>query len=123
MKRLVFDIDNTIAMKNGNDYRNSIPNIPVIDKIIEYKDNGFEIILFTSRNIRTHENNIGKINAKTLPVIIDWLKKYNVPFDEIYVGKPWCGEEGFYIDDRAIRPEEFIENTFEQIKKIIGSKV
>ena len=47
------------------------------------------------------------LNAETLPVIVEWLKRNAVPFDEIHVGKPWCGAGGFYIDDRAIRPSEF----------------
>ena len=68
--------------------------------------------------MRSH-NNIGKITAKTLPIIFKWLEN-NVPFDEIYVGKPWCGNEGFYVDDKAIRPEEFVEKTYAEITKLIN---
>ncbi len=45
--------------------------------------------------MRTYEGNVGKINVNTLPIIIDWLERHNVPYDEIYVGKPWCGHDGF----------------------------
>ncbi len=96
------------------------PNLKIINKVIEYKNNGFNIILFTSRNMRAHDNNIGKITAKTLPIIFKWLEKHNVPFDEIYVGKPWCGNNGFYVDDKAIRPSEFIEKSYEEITKLIN---
>jgi capsule biosynthesis phosphatase len=44
---------------------------------------------------------------RTLPVIIEWLRRHDVPFDELHVGKPWCGTDGFYVDDRAVRPSEF----------------
>jgi capsule biosynthesis phosphatase len=35
------------------------------------------------------------------------------------VGKPWCGEEGFIVDDKAIRPDEFVNHDYEYIKKLI----
>ena len=72
--------------------------------------------------MRTYEGNLGKINKYTLPVIIDWLEKNRVPYDEIYLGKPWCGQEGFYVDDRAIRPSEFYSLNHEQIKSLLDKE-
>lgn len=72
----------------------------------------------TARNMRTYEGNIGKINIHTLPIIIDWLNKHNVPFDEIIVGKPWCGNEGFYVDDRAVRPDEFSRMSMDELNTL-----
>jgi len=123
MKRLVFDLDDTLTInKSGISYADKLPNLSVIQKLREYKKQGFEIIIQTARNMYTYNGSIGKINANTLPVIIEWLKKHKVPYDEIYVGKPWCGKEGFYIDDRAIRPSEFISMSFEEITKLIEAK-
>ena len=121
MKRLILDLDNTICKTDNGDYKNSLPVNDVIEKIHKYKKKGFEIVISTSRNLRTYENNLGKINANTLPIIISWLDKHNIPYDEIYVGKPWCGTDGFYVDDRAIRPNEFIEMEYEQISMILKS--
>lgn len=120
MKRLIMDLDDTICTTESGDYVNSIPNREVIDKLHFYKSIGFDIVISTSRNMRTHEGNIGKITAQTLPVIIAWLSRNNVPYDEIYVGKPWCGREGFYVDDRAIRPDEFTSLTYKEIRELIG---
>ena len=86
------------------------------------KENGFEIIISTSRNIRTYEGNVGKINANTLPIIIKWLDKNSVPYDEIYVGKPWCGIEGFYIDDKAVRPSELVNMSYDEIVALLDLK-
>ncbi len=72
--------------------------------------------------MRTHQGNIGKINANTLPVIIEWLTKNNIPFDEIHIGKPWCGNGGFYVDDKAIRPNEFTEFNYDEILDLIKNK-
>ena len=120
MRNIVFDIDNTLTDGKSSNYMEVNPNEMVIKKLKEYHNNGFNIILYTSRNMRTHENNIGKINAKTLPIIFKWLEKHKIPYDEIYVGKPWCGNDGFYVDDKAIRPDEFVNLNYESIKKIIG---
>ena len=119
MKKLIVDIDNTICTTHNGDYPNSKVKMDVVKRLREYKKSGFEIVLFTSRNMRTYDNNIGKINLYTLPIIVDWLKKHEVPCDELYVGKPWCGVDGFYIDDKSIRPDEFTNLSFEEIKKII----
>ena len=69
--------------------------------------------------MRTYESNLGKINIYTLPNIIDWLRKHDVPFDEVYVGKPWCGFDGFYIDDKSIRPSEFLKYSYNEIQDIL----
>ena len=69
--------------------------------------------------MRTFEGNIGKINVHTLPIVIEWLKKHDVPYDEIIMGKPWCGFDGFYVDDKAIRPNEFAELSYEEIVALV----
>lgn len=119
MKRLIVDLDDTICKTAAGDYRNAIPIDSVIEQIRNYKRDGFEIVVNTSRNMRTFEGNVGKIAAHTLPIIIDWLNRHQVPFDEIYVGKPWCGFEGFYVDDRAVRPSEFAKYSMEEIHELL----
>jgi capsule biosynthesis phosphatase len=121
---LVFDIDGTICLtkKNTNNYLEISPNNEIVSKLINYKKNGFYIILYTSRNMRTFQGNIGQINAKTAKDLFDWLHSHNIPYDEIHFGKPWCGYNGFYIDDRAIRPSEFIKYSFEELNELINKK-
>jgi capsule biosynthesis phosphatase len=119
MKRLIVDLDDTISITKEGDYKNSLPILPMINKLKEYKENGFEIVILSSRNMRTYGSNIGKINIYTLPNIINWLTIHNVPFDEVYIGKPWCGFDGFYVDDKAIRPSEFLNYTYKEIKDML----
>jgi capsule biosynthesis phosphatase len=119
LKRLVIDLDDTLTRPDpARSYAEKEPNLPVIEKLREYQADGFEIIVQTARNMRTHNNSIGKINAHTLPVIIEWLKRHDVPYDEIHVGKPWCGADGFYVDDRAIRPSEFLALSLDEIQAL-----
>ncbi|MFB2705774.1 MULTISPECIES: capsular biosynthesis protein [Marinobacter] len=119
MKKLIVDLDGTITKGDTSDYRNVSPNLDVIDRLRFYKELGYEVIIQTARNMRTFEGNVGKINIHTLPIVTEWLDRHDVPYDEIHVGKPWCGFEGFYIDDRAIRPSEFTQLTPEEIEALI----
>jgi capsule biosynthesis phosphatase len=119
-KRVVFDIDGVIAKKNDNfDYADRNPHPEVVERLREYDRNGYYIILYTARNMNTHEGRIGKINADTAKTLMKWLEDHEIPHDEIYYGKPWCGHEGFYVDDKAIRPSEFLEKDAEQIRKLL----
>jgi capsule biosynthesis phosphatase len=119
MKRLIVDLDDTISITHNSNYVDSTPIDGMINKLKEYKKEGFEIVINSSRNMRTYSTNLGKINIYTLPNIIDWLRKYDVPFDEVYVGKPWCGFDGFYIDDKSIRPSEFLNHSYDEIVDIL----
>ncbi len=53
MKKIVVDLDDTISYTTKGDYKNSKPDETLISKLKEYKQNGFEIIIHTSRNMRT----------------------------------------------------------------------
>ncbi len=105
--------------KGPGGYEDALVNKDLVVKLKEYKEQGFMIVLNTSRNMNSYNNNIGLINKNTLPVIIKWLEVNDIPYDEIYVGKPWCGYEGFYVDDKAIRPSEFINYTYDEIVNIL----
>jgi capsule biosynthesis phosphatase len=115
------DLDNTITLHSANGYADAIPNLPVIARMREYKSQGFEIVIATARNMRTYDNNIGKVTANMLPLLFDWLRQNEVPYDEIWVGKPWCGHQGFYVDDKAVRPHEFTSMDYRTILEIIAS--
>lgn len=120
---LVVDIDGTLCdiKKNGQSYSDLIPNKQFITKLYEYKKKGYKITLFTSRNMRTYKNNLGEINKYTAPILFDWLQKWKIPYDEILFGKPWPNKKGFYVDDKAIRPDEFLKMSENEIHKLIGN--
>jgi len=120
MKRLIIDLDGTITLSAQDGYENALPNLALVARLRAYQADGFEIVISTSRNVRTFEGNIGKINAHTLPVIVAWLERHAVPFDEIHVGKPWCGLEGFYVDDKAVRPSEFLRHSLQDIHALLA---
>lgn len=116
----IFDIDGTICpIKNKDEkYEDLIPYKDMVEKIREYHDQGAKIVLFSSRNMNSYEGNIGKINKYTAPILIEWLNKWNIPYDEIIFGKPWPGKQGFYVDDRTIRPAEFLDCNIQQLENL-----
>ena len=116
----IFDIDGTLCPIKGKDekYEDMVPYKDMVDKIREYKEMGARIVLFTSRNMNTYKGNIGMINANTAKVILKWLEKWGIPYDEIIYGKPWPGHNGFYVDDRTVRPDEFLNKSVDELKDI-----
>lgn len=117
---LIFDIDGTICpiKKKDETYEELVPFQRVVEKLRYYKKNGAKIILFTSRNMNSYQGNIGVINKNTARIMLEWLDKWEIPYDEIIYGKPWPGQKGFYIDDRSVRPDEFLKYTPEQLEQI-----
>ena len=120
---IVIDIDGTLcALKQGDEsYDDLSPIADVLETLRAYRREGFYIILVTSRNMNTYNGNIGLITANTAKSLMAWLTRHDVPHDELHVGKPWPGKGGFYVDDKAIRPDEFRRLSYAEIIDLIGA--
>ena len=118
---LVVDVDGTLCdlKKEGESYDDLAPRKDMLAKLREYQGKGYRICLFSSRNMRTYHGSIGLINKHTAPQLIRWLEEWEVPYDEIIFGKPWPRKKGFYIDDRAIRPDEFLGLSEQEIHDLL----
>ena len=128
-KRLIIDLDHTICTPQENSdqstdrsriYKDAEPIAEVVAQIRQYKMDGFQVVIHTSRNMRTYGGDADLIRLHTLPGIVDWLQRHNIPYDDIVIAKPWCGYEGFYVDDRAVRPSEFAQLSYEQINTLLA---
>jgi len=117
-KVIVIDVDDTLCETSANvPYSKRGVKKDVVKKLCEYKEKGFYIIIQTGRRQRSMDSNIGRINKDMLPELKHWLDENSIPYDEIYVNKPWNGYKGFYVDDKAIRPDEFVALTYDEVKK------
>jgi capsule biosynthesis phosphatase len=123
-KCIVVDIDGTLCpvKRSNQEYKDLRPYENMLCKLREYKAAGYHIILYTSRNMRSYGGNMGLIMANTAKTTLAWLDEHGIPYDEIYFGKPWASRIGFYIDDRAVRPNEFLAMTSEQIEALLSQK-
>ncbi len=122
-KVLVLDVDGTLcpSKREGERYADLQPDPRMLERLRDYREQGYYVILQTSRQMRTHDGNVGRINATTLPELVDWLRRHEIPHDELHVGKPWAGRDGFYVDDRAIRPAEFLALSPEEVAARLSS--
>lgn len=109
-RNLIVDVDGTLCpTKSATDrYSDLVPYPEMVDMLRIRQREGFRIILHTARNMRTHKSDLSLINRHTLPTLMDWVERWNIPCDGVIVGKPWPGHDGYYIDDRAVRPSEFL---------------
>jgi hypothetical protein len=118
--KVIIDIDNTLSIANDRfklaerengktdwDIAHTPehmikdkPNLPMIDLTKNYKENGFEIIILTGRPESTRK------------VTKEWLQKYNIPYDKLYM-RSW--EDNFLKAPdfkRKIYETEIKENVF-----------
>lgn len=105
-KVIVFDVDDTILKTEDRDYENSIPIHQVIEGIRQLKKNGWKIVLHTSRGMGRSNGDIESVSDQVKTEIENFCFRYNVPFDELILGKVWATA---YVDDKAMRPDEFAE--------------
>jgi capsule biosynthesis phosphatase len=100
--RICIDLDGVICrLKNpGEQYEDLLPVDGAPESLQALKEHGHYIIINTARHMKTCQGNLGQVAAKISLVTLNWLQKYNVPYDEIYFGKPHAD---VYIDDNAFR--------------------
>lgn len=99
-----FDLDGTICeiKKEHQDYSELKPLKDSVKILKKLNKNGHYIIIYTARNMVTYQNNLGKIIANQAKIVIDWLEKYEIPYDELHFGKPVAD---YYIDDKGYKLE------------------
>ena len=108
-KTLIVDIDGTICEPPlKGDYSKCKPIKSVIKKLLSEHEKGTYIVLFTARNMRTFNGNLGLINKYTAPILLNWLTKNKIPYDELVFGKPWGNGGVNYLDDKSLNPKNFI---------------
>lgn len=107
--RIVLDVDNTICATkvDGQSYSDVLPFPDVVEILHKWKSEGHYIILQTARHMRTYDGNEGKILGN-FGYFYKWLEKHNIPYDEIYIGKP---NADVFIDDKAYRHTSWKDTT------------
>jgi len=106
--RICFDLDNTLVTYPiiSGDYTSVLPIQRNIDYLKFLKSLGHTIIIYTARRMKTHKGNVGNILADIGRITFDTLDRFDIPYDEIYFGKPYAN---FYIDDLAINANSSLD--------------
>jgi capsule biosynthesis phosphatase len=116
-KVLVVDVDGTLCpiKPAGQEYRD-LPADPAMKaRLAQLRVDGWYIVLFSSRGMRTYGGDLAAILEHVLPTMVEWLDRHAIAYDEVRMAKPWPGHDGFYVDDRAVRPREFLTLSLEQL--------
>ncbi len=101
---MVIDVDDTILTTVNRDYANSRPIAGVVDKLREARSKGWHIILYTARGMGRSNGHIELVEDEVVHEIASFCAEWNVPYDELMVGKPWAA---MYVDDKAVTPKQF----------------
>ena len=98
--RVCFDIDNTIITYSENikSYDGIQPINTMIQLVKKLHSEGNTIVLHTARGMKSCKSNQGVMAKKVYMNVLECLEKLEVPYDEIYFGKPYAD---IYIDDKA----------------------
>jgi len=104
--RICIDLDGVVCRlrEPGQNYADLEPVPGAVEKIRALKAAGHYVILATARHMKTCEGNVGQVIARQGAVTLDWLKRHQIPYDEINFGKPHAQ---VYIDDNALRFESW----------------
>jgi capsule biosynthesis phosphatase len=110
--RLCFDLDNTLVSfpKIKDDYTTVEPINENISFLRYLKKFEHTIIIHTARRMKTHNGNMGKLMKDIGKITFDTLEKFDIPYDEIYFGKP---QADVYIDDLGL-------SCFDNLEKELG---
>ncbi len=108
--RICFDLDNTLVKYRlpGEKYSDCVPIQEMVDLLKRFHEEGHVIIIHTARGMATAKQNHGASLSRVGKDTFDILDKFNIPYDEIFFGKP---NADLYIDDKAHNPYVDIYNS------------
>ena len=100
--KYVIDIDGTICKEEGEVIGRE-PYMDRIEQINKLYDDGHEIVFYTARGLKS-----GRGEKYYRPITEQQLKEWGVKYHDLWFKKH---DATHYIDDKALRPEEFFSET------------
>jgi capsule biosynthesis phosphatase len=100
--KICIDIDGVLCelRRPEQTYAEVSPLPGAIEKMKALKQAGHYLILCTARHMATCNSNIGMVMARQGKTLFDWLAGHDIPYDEIWFGKPHAD---VYLDDNGFR--------------------
>lgn len=105
-KKIIVDIDDTLCVVKNKDFINATPIQKVIDKVNEFYDKGYEIVISTARG-QNSCNTPEEMQNKYEKITKEWLYKAGVKYHKLEIG--YKQNADMYVDDKSITPDEFIK--------------
>ncbi len=100
--KICIDVDGVLCELRRPDqaYADVQPLPGAVEKMKALKQAGHYLILCTARHMATCNSNTGLAVARQGKTLLDWLAKQEIPYDELWFGKPHAD---VYLDDNACR--------------------
>lgn len=119
--RIVFDIDDTISrVFVKGDYAGAGEITAVTERLRSLKEAGHTIVLHTARGMVSCGGDTGKAIKKNEETLVKWLADHDIPYDEIWWGKPYAD---VYVDDKAVSAADFATLGVSDMAGFSGAKV
>tara|TARA_Y100000590_G_C15703823_1_gene1007800 strand:+ start:2050 stop:2415 length:366 start_codon:yes stop_codon:yes gene_type:complete len=112
-KIFCFDLDNVICTTKKANYSRAKPKKNVVKTINDLYQNGHYIKIFTARYMGRNNENQKKAYKFGFNKTLKQLKKWNLKFHELILGKPTFD---IYVDDKAYG---YKKNWYRNFKKFI----
>lgn len=111
MKEIIVDFDGTICKYAFPECGEPTPKVH--EALNFLRSIGYKITIHSCRTSHYWQMLFGQDPMKQLEIMIDYLKKYNIPYDRIcLLEKPVAD---YYIDDRAIQFKGSWEDTLTEL--------
>ena len=109
MDKYIIDLDGTITDDfDPKEYYSRDVDLVMVETINKLHKSGTPIEILTARGMKSHNENIGEIEKTHKNQLNTWLSKKEILYDRVTFGKPFCGDHGFYVDDKAMYIEDFL---------------
>ncbi len=107
--KIVLDLDGVLAeIDTSLEYKDRRVSKDIVHATNNAINEGFDISIFSARNMRTYNEDLNKINKYTKPIVESWLKENDINYNNLVLGKVWNGPNGYYVDDNNIHVEEYL---------------
>lgn len=118
-RTIICDIDDTISFTQSRNFEEAKPNSDLISKLNGLFDKGWKIVYCTARGTLSCASR-ADAEEKYKDAILHWFKRNNVKYTRLSFMK----ELGvYYIDDKAIRPDEFLNLEIQTFKNGLSGAI
>ena len=121
-KTVAFDLDDVICYRTSDlgavdKYKSCQPYVEMIDVVNQCFENGYKIIIYTSRGMTCFKGNTNDIYSNLYELTLQQLKNWGVKYHQLIMGK---AHYDILIDDKCVNSE--IINSAEDIYNFLNKQ-
>ena len=109
-RKLLVNLDVTLCATavTGHGYLDHAPLPAVVAQLARFRAAGYQITLFTSRQMGTYAGQLATVNRYSAQATVKWLRRYRVPYDRLLFGRPWAVRDATVVDGRDVTAADFL---------------